>query len=61
MRRKLTLSQKIRGIRGALASPRTPEQLRKPLQRQLRRLESTRPSKLKPPKKRNLLKEFFGL
>jgi hypothetical protein len=40
MKHKLTNTERIRGVRGAIASPRTPEHLKEFLIRQLRRLEA---------------------
>lgn len=39
MRHKLTKAEQIRGIKKALANPRTPKQLKEPLRKRLRELE----------------------
>lgn len=43
MRHILTITERIRGLRGALASTRTPQHLKKSLARELQRLEAKRP------------------
>jgi hypothetical protein len=45
MRRNLTAKQRIRGLRTAIVSPRTPAELKQPLVRQLRKLEASQPKK----------------
>ena len=51
MAHKFSLSERIRGVRGAIASPRTPEHLNQPLIRELHKLEN-RKSKTKQRAKR---------
>jgi hypothetical protein len=45
MAHKLTTVERIRGLRAAIAAPRTPPHLRQPLARQLRKLETGRPKR----------------
>jgi hypothetical protein len=62
MAHNFTVIQRIRGVRSAIASPRTPEHLRQPLVRQLRKLEAGRPAKIaRHAKKRVGLLDWLAL
>ena len=48
----LTIREQIRGVRGAIASPRTPDQLKRSLLGHLRKLEANTPRKSRRPRGR---------
>ena len=63
-RRKLSLTDQLKGVRKAVLSPRTPPQLRDGLRRRAEDLErrlGVSPSRRKKGRRRSRLRDFFSL